>query len=193
MTHLSLTAKQEIFDWVLEDVTMIMNQMMFKLSVLLPQSLQSLPLLPIVTAMDLQEKEEKSTLMELIGDKFQSENEQTTDTTTFKDIVYSELLHYKTEPSISVYHPPLHWWSVRRHLYPNVSKLARKYLCVVATSVPSEQLFSKAGNVVFVKCAALLPENVEKLIFLHDNLPPVSLAYRCCVQDEACDCVGTIE
>jgi len=79
--------------------------------------------------------------------------------------VQSELLRYKTEPSISVDQPPLHWWSAHQHLYPIVSKLAHKYLCVVATSVPSEQLFSTAGNVVSVKHSALLPENVEKLIF----------------------------
>ena len=49
---------------------MIMNQMMFKLSVLLPQSLQSPSLLPVVTAMNLQEKRKKKALMELIGGKF---------------------------------------------------------------------------------------------------------------------------
>ena len=85
--------------------------------------------------------------------------------------VQSELLRYKTEALISVDQPPLHWWSTRQHLYPNVGKLAQKYLCVVATSVPSEQLFSTAGNVISVKRTALLSENVEKLSFLHDNLP----------------------
>ncbi|XP_065917715.1 E3 SUMO-protein ligase ZBED1-like [Dysidea avara] len=192
LTHLSSTAKQEIFDWVVEDILNLNND-----------NESNDVQIECVTTTESSEpstssnsdcngptrkKKKKSALMELIGDKFQSENEQTTDTTTFKDIVHSELLRYKTEPSISVDHPPLHWWSVRRHLYPNVSKLACKYLCVVATSVPSEQLFSTAGNVVSVKRAALLPENVEKLIFLHDNLPPVSLPYRRCVQDEACDC-----
>ena len=113
--------------------------------------------------------------MELIGSKFQSDNEQSTDTTMFKDTVQSELLCCKTEPSISVDQPPLHWWSAHQYLYPNVSKLASKYLCVVATSVPSEQLFGTAGNVISVKHPALLLENVEKLIFLHDNLPPLSL------------------
>ena len=132
-------------------------------------------------------KKKKSALMELIGNKFQT-NEQAIDKTTFKDVVQSELLRYKTEPSISVDQPPLHWWSTHQHLYPNVGKLARKYLCVVATSVPSEQLFSTAGNVISVKRAALLPENVEKLIFLHDNLPEVSLPYKWCNQEESCDC-----
>ena len=83
-------------------------------------------------------KKKRSALMELIRNKFQSENEKINDTTTFKDIVQSELLHYKTEPLISVYRPPLHWWSAHQHLYPNMSKLACKYLCIVATSVPSE-------------------------------------------------------
>ena len=80
-------------------------------------------------------------------------------------------------------HPPLHWWSVHRHFYPNLSKLACKCLCVVATSVPSEQFFSIAGNVVSVKCAALLPENVEKLIFFcmtifHQCRYLTSIVYR---------------
>ena len=122
--------------------------------------------------------------MELIGDKFQSDNEQSTDTSTFKDIVQSELLHYKTEPSISVDQPPLHWWSAHQHLYPNVSTLACKYLCVVTTSVLSEQLFSTVGNVISVKRTALLPVSVEELIFLHDNLPPLSLPYKWCNQEE---------
>ena len=56
--------------------------------------------------------------------------------------------------------------------------MARRYLVVVATSVPSERLFSTAGNVVTAKRCALEPENVEKLVFLHDNLPPVKLSYQ---------------
>lgn len=56
--------------------------------------------------------------------------------------------------------------------------MARKYSGVVATSVLSEWLFSTAGNIVTAKRAALDPGNVEKLIFLHDNLPRVALPYR---------------
>ena len=44
--------------------------------------------------------------------------------------------------------------------------------------MPSEQLFGTVGNVISVKRAALLPDNVEKLIFSHDNLPEVSLPYK---------------
>jgi hypothetical protein len=59
-----------------------------------------------------------------------------------------------------------------------VSRIARKYLCIVATSVPSEQLFSTAGNIVSEKRACLLPENVNKLVFLHVNLPLLQLDYK---------------
>ena len=41
-----------------------------------------------------------------------------------------------------------------------------------------ERPFSMAGNVKTAKRSALEPENVEKLLILHDNLPPVRLAYQ---------------
>ena len=101
--------------------------------------------------------------MELIGNKFQSNECNTTSATatydtTLRDIVQSELFRYKAEPSIAVKQCILHWWAAHQHIYPNLCKMACKYLCVVATSVPSKQLFSTAGNVVSAKHSALLPE-----------------------------------
>ena len=43
--------------------------------------------------------------------------------------------------------------------------MARKYLGVVATPVPSEKLFSATGNIVNAKRSSLDPSNVEKLVF----------------------------
>ena len=90
------------------------------------------------------------------------------------------MLRYKTEPPIPVKENPLQWLAMHSYIYPKINIMARKYLCIVATctSVPSEQLFSTAGNVVSVKRNALLPENVEKLVFLHENLPTLNLDYR---------------
>jgi hypothetical protein len=63
--------------------------------------------------------------------------------------------------------------------YPHLSILARKYLGIVATSVPSEMLFSVTGNIVNTKRSLLDPSNVEKLVFLHDNSPDiVHLPYK---------------
>ena len=47
--------------------------------------------------------------------------------------------------------------------------LAKKFLCITATSVPSERLFSAAGNLVAEKRSRLTSENIDKLIFLYEN------------------------
>ena len=43
---------------------------------------------------------------------------------------------------------PLQWWASSAMHYPHLSQLATKYLAPLATSVPSEQAFSTAGNIV---------------------------------------------
>ena len=69
-----------------------------------------------------------------------------------EDLIHSEILRYKTEATISVDGDPLVWWST---FFPSLSQLTQKYLCVVATSVPSEQVFSTAENVVSCKRSSL--------------------------------------
>ena len=48
--------------------------------------------------------------------------------------------------------------------------MAKKYLCIPTTSVPSERAFSIAGYIVNEKGSFLLPENVDTLVFLAANL-----------------------
>ena len=56
---------------------------------------------------------------------------------------------------------PTRWWKSYCTLLPLLSILARKYLCIPATSVPSERAFSTAGNIVNAKHSCLLPENTN--------------------------------
>ena len=65
---------------------------------------------------------------------------------------------------------PLNWWRDNEKYFPLLAQMARKYLCVPATSVPSERAFSIAGHVVNEKRSCLLPENVNILVFLAANL-----------------------
>ena len=51
-----------------------------------------------------------------------------------------------------------------------MSTLAKQYFCIPATSVRSEEIFSVAGNILNEKRNRLLSENVDKLVFLHENL-----------------------
>ena len=65
---------------------------------------------------------------------------------------------------------PLEWWKIYQSQLPHIASLARKYLCIPSTFVPSEKAFSCTGNIVNVKRSCLLPENVNKLTFLANNL-----------------------
>ncbi|KAK0141639.1 Zinc finger BED domain-containing protein 1 [Merluccius polli] len=65
---------------------------------------------------------------------------------------------------------PLEWWKKNEGHFPHVAKLARKYLCIPATSSPSERAFSASGNIVSCQRSALKPARVDQLVFLALNL-----------------------
>lgn len=65
---------------------------------------------------------------------------------------------------------PLEWWKIHEGNFLRVSQLARKYLCIPATSAPSERVFSTGGNIVTCQRATLKPDKVDKLVFLATNL-----------------------
>ena len=66
---------------------------------------------------------------------------------------------------------PLVWWKTNQGRYPHLSKLAKQLLCIPATSVPSERVFSVSGTITSAKRNCIKPENVDMLIFLNKNLP----------------------
>ena len=78
-----------------------------------------------------------------------------------------EFMHYSNEPCCRA--DVTEWWRQKEFVFPILSKLARKYLCVPASSVPSERIFSTAGNIVNKKRACLSSENVDMLVFLNKN------------------------
>lgn len=64
----------------------------------------------------------------------------------------------------------LEWWKKNEHTYPRLSVLAKKYLAIPASSVPSERVFSLAGNLVSKKRSRLKPSLVNTLVFLKMNM-----------------------
>ena len=78
-----------------------------------------------------------------------------------------ELKEYLEEPIRAAY--PLQWWQQCESKFPRVSKLARQFLPVQATSIPSERTFSTAGQTVTKLRSALEPDTVDKIILLNRN------------------------
>ena len=84
------------------------------------------------------------------------------------EIASSEVDRYHTEAPLPLTcKNPLTWWEIRATQY---IPMAKKILCIPATSVPSERVFSVAGNIINEKHSRLKPDNVNKLIFLYENM-----------------------
>ena len=66
---------------------------------------------------------------------------------------------------------PLPFWRRNAGALPVLETLARRYLCVQATSVASERVFSTAGDIVTHGRSRIAPELVDDLIFLKKNCP----------------------
>ncbi|XP_069131828.1 E3 SUMO-protein ligase ZBED1-like [Argopecten irradians] len=82
------------------------------------------------------------------------------------DIATGEVQSYFSEPTPPLDCNPLKWWCDNDYRYPMLSNIAKYYLIVPGTGVPSERVFSTAGDIVTSQRSCLDPEDVDKLIFL---------------------------
>ena len=89
---------------------------------------------------------------------------------TRQEIAFEEAHRYKNVEPISLQSNPLEWWRDHESEFPTLSLLAKTRLHVPGTSVPSERVFSTAGDIVSAQRAALSGEHVDMLIFLKKNL-----------------------
>ena len=62
---------------------------------------------------------------------------------------------------------PLSWWKKNQLKYPKLAKLARQFLCIIASSVPCERVFSKSGWCVNKRRTLLSDANVSPHIHQH--------------------------
>jgi len=94
---------------------------------------------------------------------------------TAADCVRNELESYCNEPCQDIFdyrsetevvnNNPLDWWRAHSH-FKLLSIVAKKILCVPATSASSERVFSDAGNVIADDRSRLTPDVASALVLL---------------------------
>ena len=78
----------------------------------------------------------------------------------------AELRNYLSQKLISRKENPLNYWEEAKHAFPNVYRVAKRYLSIPATSVPCERLFSRAGIIDSNFRSRLNLERLSRLVFL---------------------------
>lgn len=76
---------------------------------------------------------------------------------------------YTQESVIKRKDDALKWWQENSHHYPYLAKIVKYYFPMVATSVPCEKVFSKAGLLINDRRTRLKTNKVRQVMFLKEN------------------------
>ena len=105
-----------------------------------------------------------------------SEDEEEADEATWLAVCKNEIDSYKKATKIPwndyqelIEANPLLWWTLNKHNFPNLWRLAKIYPAIPATSASSERAFSVAGNIITLQRCRLAATTVEDLHFIHEN------------------------
>ncbi|CAI5660564.1 unnamed protein product [Oreochromis niloticus] len=82
-----------------------------------------------------------------------------------------ELETYLGEAAILREDKPLQYWMVNKVRFPNLAKVAGRYLSASCTSVDSERLFSSVSYIVNESRNRLTADHAEMILFIKKNLP----------------------
>ena len=106
----------------------------------------------------------------------------------FRSKLEKEVLLYFTEDVICLDDDPLKWWQLHQSGFPFVASLARRYLAIPATSVPSEVVFSAARLLVSKLRSSLRHKTVDASIFLgKDKMLPCARMGVAPVEEAPCE------
>ncbi|XP_049302956.1 E3 SUMO-protein ligase ZBED1-like [Bactrocera dorsalis] len=79
------------------------------------------------------------------------------------------LEQYLRQDFVERHQNPLNYWDSKKATFPELYELSKKYLCIPATSVPSERVFSKAGQIINDRRNRLKGEKLDQILFLNSN------------------------
>ncbi|XP_065323437.1 uncharacterized protein LOC135930548 [Gordionus sp. m RMFG-2023] len=77
-----------------------------------------------------------------------------------------EISKYVDEATISIDTNPLDWWKLNKNRYPVLSKIARDYLAIPATSPSSERTFSEGRYVITDQRCSLDEHTIQACLCL---------------------------
>ena len=83
--------------------------------------------------------------------------------------VVAEVLTYLQERPVSRVSDPLTWWAANASRFPRLANIAKRYLCIPATSVSSERVFSFSGRIADKRRSRLSAPMIDAIVFLHKN------------------------
>ena len=101
-----------------------------------------------------------------LGHGLDSSDEDDLDDET--DKTEKELESYLSEKKLKGDGDPLLWWNLHKDEYPNLARLARKYLAVQGTATPAERIMSRLGEILSKRRLAMKGELFSKIMFLTD-------------------------
>lgn len=104
------------------------------------------------------------TFEDLFGDTFCTVDPSQT-VKTPKELAHAEVVKYRETASLNLGGKVLEWWKSHETEFPLLANLAKIYMCIPVISVPSERVFSTAGDIVHSERSVLSPEHVDQLIF----------------------------
>ncbi|KAM3873612.1 E3 SUMO-protein ligase ZBED1-like [Diretmus argenteus] len=110
-------------------------------------------------------------LDELFGDMYGMQDDEPSEPQKSPfDCAEEEVKSYRAAAPLNLKQKPLIWWEKHHCEYPLLAELTKRYLCIPGSSVPSERVFSTAGDIVTAQRSCLTSEHVDQLVFLHKNL-----------------------
>ena len=81
----------------------------------------------------------------------------------------NEVKDYFGDTTLDEENDPLQYWKIKESLFPTLATLAKKYLCVPASSPPVERVFSIAGKIFRPDRCSLSDSTFERLMCVKCN------------------------
>ena len=103
------------------------------------------------------------------------------------DNIRDQLNRYLREPRVAMDTDVLQFWNTHKSTYPELSELARRFLCTPPGSAASERVFRKAKHVLKDTRLRMTPAHLEMNLFLkHESTTSVYILHIFRFQETVC-------